>query len=521
MASDYDLADQDSVADLHHTLDEIKRSAIDQQDEVFDPTGTANLYVDGVGLDANTSELGTSRGLGTWYSQTEATSTTSYVRSSDGEEMSDRTSRIAYTVAADGSLELVGATDGKKIDLLHTMFSTMSRLNIEQTLKKSDGDLDKAMDVLLNLAFFDETQAVQDEDQILIPKGVDGFGAEVEDIGRQKGRKKKQNKKMRSALPLESSFDSSPVPNKWEAGATDIEFISSRTPDIAESKIKSMYHANGMSLPATIRAIALENVPQESTEVEEDAVLATQVSELTQQFKTIPKATLAGLLKITRNIFSAASELAEALSMSPHPILAEMIKITADPLNLDEENDENVPLSGGRVDENPGPSQSYEQARSTADAHFAAGQTARQQAAQAARRARSNPLYGGASAYYREIIQEQRGLAMQHQSVASDRLVDRQSSNCDLDLHHVTVPHAIRITRERVERWWDALGDTKYVRGGGKSVHGGFKIVTGVGLHSQDGTSRLGPAVSKMLMSEGWRFEVDRGCLLVTGKARK
>lgn len=480
--------------------------------------------MDDAGLDTIVSELGTSlRGQDTLYSQTEATSMASYVMSSDGGDKtanSNGTSRIAYTVTADGSLELAGATESEKIDLLHTMFSGMSRLNIEQTLRKSNGDLNKSMDVLLNLAFFDQTQAAQDESQIFIPKGIDGFGAENQDIGRQKGRRKKRSKNQRLPLAFDDTFDGNPAPNKWETGTADIEFVSSRTPDIPQSKIKSVYHANGMSLPATIRVIAQENVPKESTEIDEDAVLVTQMSELGQQFKTIPEETLIGLLKITRNIFSAASELAEVLGQRPHPNLAGMIQFTAAPLNLDDENDENVPLSGSHNIENLGPVLGYEQAQSAANAHFAARDSALKQAAQAARRAKSNHLYGGASAYYRQRGQEQRELAMQHLSVASDRLVDRQSSNCDLDLHGVTVVNAIRITRERVEAWWHALGDTKYVRGGGKSVHGGFKIVTGVGRHSHDGTSRLGPAVSKMLMSEGWRFEIGRGCLVVTGRAR-
>ncbi|KAJ5173137.1 hypothetical protein N7492_005730 [Penicillium capsulatum] len=525
VTSDFNLADPQNVRELRQALDIIKESAIEQEDAIFDPTGTSNLEPDAADLDAIPSERGTfPRGHNNVYSQTEATSMASHVMSSDGDEKAssiNSASHIAYTVTADGSLELAGATDDDKIQLLHAMFSGMSRLSIAQTLKKSDGDLDKSMDVLLNLAFFDETQAVQDENQILIPKGIDGFGAGNSDIGRQKGRKKKRSKNQKLPLVGDGLAEASPAPNRWEAGTADIEFISSRTPDISMSKIKSVYHANGMSLSATIRVIALEHVPQETSEVDDDALLVTQMAELGQQFKTVPEDTLIGLLKITRNIISAASELAEILVHRPDPNLADMIKFTATPLKLDDEDEEPMPFSRGRDSESRrAPALSYEQAQSSANAHFAARDSALQQAAQAARRAKSNPLYGGASAVYRQRVQEHRELAMRSLSLASDRLVDQQSIGCDLDLHGVTVANALRITRERVEAWWHALGDTKFIRGGGKSVHGGFKIVTGVGRHSHDGTSRLGPAVSKMLMSEGWRFEIDRGCLLVTGRAR-
>lgn len=522
VASDYDLSVPTSVQELRQTLDLIKDSAIQQEDASFDPTGTSNLHVlDSADLDAMPSERGTSLGRDTLRSQTEVTSMRSFAISSEEEDKISSASRIAYTVTADGSLELVGATKDDKVHLLQKMFSNMPVLDIEQTLKKSNGDINKAMDVLLNLAFFDETQLAEDDSQISIPKGIDGFGADTNDIGRQKGRTKKRNKNKKTLPVVTSSSDSSPTPNRWEIGRADIDFISSRTPDIPESRIRSLYNANGMSLPATIGAIADEYAPREGSGLDDDdGVLAVQLSELAQQFKMISHGTLIGLLKATSNMPSAASELAEALNRRPQANLAELVQFTAAPLNLDEGVDENEVISHSRPNDSLERVLNYEQAQTAANAHFAARDAARQQAAQASRRARSNPLFAGAAAYYHQELQEQRERAMQQLSVAADQIVNRQSSNCDLDLHGVTVANAVRITRERVEAWWDGLGDTRYVRGGGKHVHGGFKIVTGIGRHSQDGTSRLGPAVSKMLISEGWRFEVDRGCLLVTGRSR-
>jgi hypothetical protein len=99
--------------------------------------------------------------------------------------------------------------------------------------------------------------------------------------------------------------------------------------------------------------------------------------------------------------------------------------------------------------------------------------------------------------------------------------VARQSSPYDLDLHGVTVANAVRIARERVQAWWDGLGDQKYVRGGGRNSHGGFNIVCGVGHHSLDRKSHIGPAVWNMLLKEGWRVELNRGSMLVTGVNRR
>ena len=51
-------------------------------------------------------------------------------------------------------------------------------------------------------------------------------------------------------------------------------------------------------------------------------------------------------------------------------------------------------------------------------------------------------------------------------------------------------------------------------------MRAGFKIVTGIGSHSKNHAPRIGPAVTKMLVREGWRVEVGHGELLVTGKAK-
>ncbi|KAJ5759265.1 hypothetical protein N7520_006421 [Penicillium odoratum] len=515
LALECDLTVPDQVNELRERLDAIKGLAIEQEDLPFDPSGTANDHgPDTPNLSGFRSEDGTS--VHGYESLCAATDITSI--SEDGR--SKGISRAAYTIAADGSLELIGATHEDKINALMEMFPTMTRLNVDQTLKKSNEDVDKAMDVLLNLNFFDNTQSTEDDGQILIPKGIDGFNVNSSgDGGRQSARKKKRNKKQRSNILEEAPFSESTIANKWEAGMADVDFICARAPDLPREKVKSAYHANGMSLPATIRAMALAEAPKDASELDDDLVMLSQVNELSQDYSTIPKTTLIGLLRLTRNIISATNELTKVLVQQPQLSANNLIKLTSTPLDLpkdDEVVDNPIRRRGA-----PSSTLDYEQARVAAQANFAAGSSAYQQASQAARRAKSNPLYAGATAVYRERGQERIELAMDQLAAASDRLVDRQSSSCDLDLHGITVVNALRITRERVNAWWNDLGDTRHVRGGGKHVHGGYKIITGVGNHSHDGTSRLGPAVSKMLTKEGWRLEVNRGFLIVIGKARK
>lgn len=507
-------------------MDAIRESALEQEGLPFDPSGTATSALVDDNCGGSQPPLATSpnsspNGDDTTQTRTNTTGMTSPLLSSNGGSHAARSkenSRAAYTVTSDGSVEFSGATSDENVNVLREMFPNVSRLDIEQNLKKSGGDPTKTMDVLLNLAFFDETQATQGDDHITVPKSIDGFLFENGDIGRHKGRKKKQ-KSQKLNLGAKGPWTDAPAPNKWENGRADIAYICSRTPDLSEPKVASIYHANGMKLSAAIRAIAAANAPKHVSEIDDDPVMLTQMAELSGSFPHLSATTLVGLLRVTNNMPSAANDLATVMSrQSSLSDVVDAIKFTAAPLDLDD--DEHTSGRRSRREETTVNGLDYEEAHAAAEAHFAAGSAAYQQAAQAARRAKSNPLYGGASAYYREMGQEYRARAMQQLGVASDRLVDRQSTNCDLDLHGVTVPNAIRIARERVSAWWNSLGDTKYVRGGGKHVHGGFKIVTGIGNHSHDGTSRLGPAVSRMLMQEGWRVEIDRGFLTVTGVAR-
>lgn len=516
LASDFDLNNIDHIGELRNTLDSIKDLAIQQECLPFDPSGTANDYdQDVVDMGATFSDLAAT-------TQTDETSMASNLISDDSKSQSSNGKgkmRPRYTVTEDGSLELVGTSLQDSVDALLDMFPSVSRMDIEQQLKKNDNDVSKSMDVLLNLAFFDETKDAPEDTRIVIPKGINGFDTDL-GAASKPGKKKKRSKNRKMPLQPTRYSEDTPVNNKWETGQADVDFIYSRTVEISKVKIASVYHANGASLPATIRALALAGSPKAMSEIDDEPIMLTQITELSQEFPAIPSPLLVGLLRITRNMISATQELAEAMMRSPKGPLQDMIRVSMAPLNLEEIEEEAADAKSRRRGK-PSMAYGYEEAQARAESSFAAGRAAREQAAQAARRARSNPLYGGAAAVYHERAQAERELGMQHLAMASDSLVDRQSSHCDLDLHGVTVVNATRIARDRVEAWWDSLGDTKHVRGGGKHVHGGYKIVTGVGLHSPDGTSRLGPAVSKMLMAEGWRVEISRGFLIVTGKARR
>ncbi|KAL4803606.1 hypothetical protein BDV18DRAFT_144032 [Aspergillus unguis] len=514
---DFDLADEVQLQQLRETLDALRLSAWEQEDLPFDPSGTSGLHSSsGLDSDPSLSLPDTNRSPGT-----DATSEFSALSLSD-KSRSTCSSRIAYTVAPDGTLSLSGATEEDKIFYLSEMFPTTERFTIQHTLKKSNGDIDRSMDVLLNLTFFEDAKPSEEGVVVTVPKGIDGF--EEGDAGRKKSRKrkgKKRNGGTCSPLGLEDDpalQGPGNTVNKWDAAQRDVDYICARTsPILKRETVTSAYHANGASLSAAIQFLADSNAPKDKPAMNEDPVMVSQIEELTQDFPDIAPEFLAGLLVITRNSISAAHELAKAYMTNPIPrSAADLIKFAtpAPPVDVEEE----VPARR-TVQSRP---QGYENLAASAGYHFSAGAEAITKATAAYRRGKSDRLMGGAAAYYSAVGRDHIERAKRENAASADALVSRQSSWNELDLHGVSVQDAVRIASDRVATWWESLGDTKYMRGSdGDAARGGYRIITGVGRHSHDGMSRIGPAVAKMLAREGWRVEVDQGFLRVVGVVRR
>lgn len=530
IVSDYDLADSNQVQQARETLDILQLSALEQEDLPFDPSGTSGLGTTSNDNDGIVSDRSASRNDSTGQSQeTDFTSLTSEFSSIDMRDkdllgfnngsQSTSSGSAGYIIGADGKITLAGASPEDKIGYLMEMFPSVDRFTIQHTLKKSDGDVDRTMDVLLNLAYFDEQPPDEDGGKVSVPKGIDGFqGSNGGGKGRKRKTKNKKNKSQELSSPVGSDYAESSTINKWDAGQKDVDYIYSRTsPILKKETVASTYHANGASLPATIRALATAHAPKDEKKIRDDPVMAAQVAELTQEFPSITPVTFAGLLCITRNSTSAANELAAALVTRPmmHSV-SQLIQFTAVPPPLDlEDETPNRRKPESRV------IRDFDRAQGTAGAHFVAGAEAFSKASVAYKRGRSDRLMGGAAAYYSAVGREHLERAKRNAAAASDALVDSQSTSTMLDLHGVSVQDAVRISSERVQEWWDSLGDSKYMRAREGRAYEAYRIVTGVGRHSHDGMSRLGPAVFKRLVRDGWRVEVGEGVFTVLGVARR
>jgi len=525
VVSDFDLAKPEGIRRLRETLDTLKTLADEQQDLPFDPSGTSGAgAADFDDANANLSEQVTSQTETSRSLETDTTSLHSDFSSLDiGKNKRHKNvskfspnHAVGYNEGTLGLLALSGMREEEKVAYLAEMFPLLDIYTVNHIFMKSEKDLDQSMDILLNLSFFGEQSPSDDNNRILIPKGIDGFVGELSGgTGKRKGkRKRKANRTLHPSGPDSAASLQEEVPtvNKWDAMKEDVEFICSRTfPILQKETVTSAYHSQGASLPATIKYLATLNAPKSEHEILNCPILAEQVAELTQKFAAVSIIDLAGLLRITRNSISAANELATAMLRAPPLNVSETIQIIIPAPVLAPEVDVDVKELVSRT-ARPTNGSDYS-STSNANSHFIAGAEAFSKASAAYRRGKSDPLMGAVAAYYSTVGRSHIEKARTEAAAAADALTDSQSTAEVLDLHGVTVQEAVRIASVRVTQWWESLDDSKY-------IPKGYRIITGVGRHSRDRMPRIGPAVGKQLTREGWKVEVGQGVLTVTGITR-
>ncbi|KAK5196693.1 hypothetical protein LTR99_005484 [Exophiala xenobiotica] len=482
IASDYELPRDREI--LVAVLDTLKDGALEQENTDFDPSGTGGPAHARDATDTSRSSPGDTISNGV----TSITTGLSELRWHETESL---------------GRELEDSTLEQKTAWLLNIFPDIPRRELASVLQSHDGDLDKATDELLNLSFL--MQGYQEPPEpVPVLKSVDAFAEGMQPS--RKGRKSKRNR------TNESSRASSVSSSAYETGYAPSNVWST----MSEDTVRSVYHANGARLPTTIRALAAKEAAAYDRPEAIDPIIELQISEFQTEFEQVPKSVMYGLLILARKIPSAAHELLEAMTAARTDEDLDQIRNAAHYTPLDLKDD--TPW------ESPIPTRKTVTASSeqiSAAAYRAAATQNFNQATSAWKKSKSDRLYGGAAAYYAEVGRERASAARALHAAEADTLVSRQSSSNVLDLHGVSVQDAVRIASSTTQRWWDGLGDAKYVSGGGGPARAGFRIVTGVGTHSKNHAPRIGPAVSKMLIREGWKIEIGHGELIVTGKIRR
>lgn len=515
--SDYDLSNSESIKDIQATLDVLKNS-IAGDDTEFDPSGSSGLQ-----YDSHSTQESPDRAQswhGDFISTSDETDLTETSQSINNFNLTcgieDDAQTEESSTKAQNDLELEALSGEDKITVLKEMFPTMKEFDIKYTLKKLGYNYGQAVEELLNQVFF-EDEGVNGEEQI-IKRGIDGFSEAINSTrGRKaRGKRKKQTRRT-SSTPAPSdieSNDSSIKASRWDRAREDVEFITQRT-YLPRQTVTSTYHKSGASLPTTI--IALCNLPDSNPNpyisTTPPALLEAHVCELAVDFPALPHNHLKSLINLTHPSTSSAHELARAL----HSSLSSTTPTTITPQYLPRSPSPPSPSQPAHKPYRPLP---LSTATALAQASTNTRSIAYAQASAAHRKSKSNPLMSGAASYYSSIARDASASVKRYETAAADALVAAQSTSTEVDLHGVGVKDAVRIAKDRVEVWWNR-GGGEWARAGKVREGRGLVIVTGAGRHSEGGKGKLGPAVGRMLVREGWRVEVGEGVVEVVGRSRR
>ncbi|RMZ68842.1 Smr domain-containing [Pyrenophora seminiperda CCB06] len=465
--SDY-AGEPNAVSLTRQLLDPLKITA-DVEALNFDPSGSSGGAVQDAGKHTADAE---SNG-DSWATQTVATDRSHL--SSDSTQSGSGRSAIGK-----GSSENGYYKDTEQFDvptkelLLAETFPGLRLAQVTYTLKKCDYDYDKATDELLNQVFFDDSRKSPTGDGPIV-KGIDAFSEDH--VVPQRGKKGKNKKKQRLSLngPDTSYFvEANATTNRWQNTNRHVEFVTTRT-NLSVKTVSSIYHANGASLSATVLALVRKNIEAHRKDEQPDAALLAK--SLTQQ----PASEMSGKGGIQLDLRYAPVDLSEASEETKVPVLTP----SARPRDI--------------------------------ESTTAARNEAFEKASGAYRRGKGTPYMRQAAAYYAQEGRDLNANLKVMNAAQADALVSSQSGLTHLDLHGVSVADATRIAKQRTQAWWDGLGERRLPEWSGPGRRGGgeaYRIITGLGRHSEGGKGKLGPAVLKTLVNEGWKVEAEPGELL-------
>lgn len=494
------------MSELCATLEALRKSAGDEANGPFDPSGTS----------------GSPEGSSNQDSSQEGYSLQSDVLTEDTTSIDVSLSLLPLKINSDAnSRAVMGGAEAQhdreaeelsaedKTSALMEMFPSMKAFDINYLLKKVGNNYGRAVEELLNHAFFEEEE-IKNGEPILV-RGVDGFsGLANASKPKSRNQRRKESRLARSTPnhpQAGSRINFPPLRNQWDQANSEIEFIAQRT-HLPKHTVSSTYHKSGASLIPTIVALSASINPNNSLSSSSPDNFEKNILDLASEFPTLEISQVRALVILTQPSTAHAHELAQMLATS---ISTDSSKTL-------------IPHYRPRTP-SPAPQLSPSVPRVLLHPHTAAqvehARTIAVLQAEASRRkAKSNPLMGGAASHYNSVARDLSVSLERHNAAAAEVLVVRQSRAGEVDLHGVCVKDAVRIAREQVEGWWGSEGVEEWARSG-KAMGPGLQFVTGVGKHSEGGKSRLGPAVGSMLIREGWKVEIGNGVVTVVGRARK
>ena len=510
---DYELGDVSSCTELEHTLQSLAEDAEANEDAVFDPSGSYAVQ------DSSNSDESRSRAR-SWHGdmgsdETKSTAMTESLQSLLLDDGRGRGLQVEEKIDNVQPRDMSEAMSSDPEEILRNMFPTIRGQDITYILHKNPNSLERSIEELLNHAFFEDEGS--DSDVVTNRRGIEAFDAAFKG-SRSRGRKSKNQRKTplrrTSSTPgyeeVATGSNKTAV-NRWDQSKEDVDFIAQRT-YLPPQTVASMYHKSGGSLVATVFALSELPLSESKNPYLEGAsptLLDEHTQELMADFPSIGRSRAHAVIRATHPSTASAHELARAMSRFiessalPQPTYTPLMPpppSTSGP-------------AGPRSTRAPNPSPS--------PAHLLAAKGhAQAQAAASYRASRSGkPLMAQAAGYHSSVARFATASLLAHASVEADKRVTAQSRPGEVDLHGLNVKDAVRVAKDRTRDWWES-GAMEWAREGKAREHS-LRVVVGVGRHSEGGKGRLGPAVSKALLAEGWKVEVGQGVLTVVGRMRR
>ncbi|OAQ82348.1 smr domain-containing protein [Purpureocillium lilacinum] len=500
IASDYNLADPNAYDAAKATLEDIAQSVPSEEATGFNPSGIP-IVPEG-DSDGLKDEPTTTASVSQPASQTNATDP-----SSVGSAAADCSAAIPRLTSFDND------SQETKVLLLQSMFADLKPYDVEYALKKANGDVQTALDYLLNIQYLASTGQQM--------KGIDGFFTPEETAASSKGKRKRQGKK---ALSPSSDLSDTTPPNLEANSQDDIQFIAERF-GMRSEEVSDAYQKCDRSKGATAVEL-LDQFLSHGIETQDEAG-KEHADALARKYRHVPEKYMPTIVHVAGSIPQFADDLASLLNKHfTKQSKAQKLDLTyrLTPLPREEIEGSDVSASAGKSGGQVGllgaklhaaPSMDYSQAVQAANKHHQDRVDALSSAAQLHRRGASSPLYRQAAGYYTDRAREQARYAQQATATAADLLVQEQSTSNSIDLHGVVVQDGVRIARQKTQDWWQGLGEFRSKRA---KEQGGFTVITGLGRHSAGGISQMRQAVAAALLQDGWKFHVETGRFVVTGR---
>ncbi|KAH7312194.1 hypothetical protein B0I35DRAFT_480673 [Stachybotrys elegans] len=412
-------------------------------------------------------------------------------------------------------------SEESKIVQLRGLFAELKEYDVKHALKKANGDFQTALDDLLNVQYLQSTGQ--------LTKGLDGFFQPDEAPRvKKKGKRGGKGKKSISDVPTSPTLDINLHDDtKVSKHQDDIAFITDRM-DVSYNEVSEIYYRKKCSAGATVAEVIDRYIEHGIHTHDEEGKKFAQ--ELAQKYRLVPERYMATIVQVAGPIRQFSDDLASLLNkhFAKHP--------WTERLDLSYRL---TPLPHGEIDNSltavtnktaamklkspvvspvsptaPARYSDFSQAVQMSNQYNQARREATASASQLFKRGGSNPLYRQGAVYYSEQARELGRRAQQATSTAADLLVEQQSTSRSIDLHGVYVHDGVRIARQKVQEWWQSLGEYRTREARTQP----FTVVTGLGRHSAGGVSQLRQAVAAALLQDGWRMQIETGRFVVNGR---